>query len=158
MKASNNARHRARVLAVQALYQVEVTGVAPEQALATALHMTAPEPSEPAAPGAPPDASGIDLAYAEDLVRTVCADRPRYDALITAASANWRIDRIGRLDAQILRVGAAELVRGTPPRPVVIDEAVEIAREYCGDEARAFVNGVLDGIARSLATSGETST
>ena len=157
MKASKNARHRARVLAVQALYQVDVTGIAPEQALATALHMTAPEsvekPTDGATEQAPP--SDVDLGYAESLVRTVCADRPRYDALITAASANWRLDRIGRLDAQILRVGAAELAHGMAPRPVVIDEAVEIAREYCGDEARAFVNGVLDGIARTLAASRE---
>lgn len=155
MKGSNNARHRARVLAVQALYQVDVTGIAPEQALATALHMTAPD-----AAGSAPDpalaASEIDMAYAENLVGTVCADRARYDALITASSANWRLDRIGRLDAQILRVGAAELVHGLAPRPVVLDEAVEIAREYCGDEARAFVNGVLDGIARSLAAARET--
>jgi len=149
VKASKNARRRARVLAVQALYQIDVTGVAPEQAIATALRMTAPEAppdAEPAPPG-----EGIDVGYAEELVGAVCADRSRYDALIAGASANWRLDRIGRLDAQILRVGAAELARGTAPRPVVIDEAVEIAREYCGDEARAFVNGVLDGIARSLA-------
>lgn len=160
MKGSKSARHRARVLAVQALYQVDVTGIEPEQALATALRMTAPEtPSDAVAAGVegwPPGA--IDLPYAEELVRTVCGDRARYDALITASSANWRLDRIGRLDAQILRVGAAELMRGATPRPVVIDEAVEIAREYCGDEARAFVNGVLDGIARSLAAAGETNT
>ena len=153
MKASKNARRRARVLAVQALYQVDVTGIPPEQAIATALRMTAPE--TPPGADAPPPGEGIDLAYAEDLVHTICNDRARYDALIAGASANWRLDRIGRLDAQILRVGAAELARGTAPRPVVIDEAVEIAREYCGDEARAFVNGVLDGIARSLAASGE---
>lgn len=156
MKANKNARRRARVLAVQALYQVDVTGIAPEQAIATALRMTAPEP--PAGSEAPPPGEGIDLAYAEELVHAICADRARYDALITGASANWRLDRIGRLDAQILRVGAAELARGTAPRPVVIDEAVEIAREYCGDEARAFVNGVLDGIARSLAAAGESNT
>jgi len=153
VKASKNARRRARVLAVQALYQVDVTGIAPEQAIATALRMTAPEP-EPGTDPAPPG-EGIDLAYATELVGTVCDDRARYDALIAGASANWRLDRIGRLDAQILRVGTAELVRNTAPRPVVIDEAVEIAREYCGDEARAFVNGVLDGVARSLAASGE---
>ncbi len=153
MKASKNARRRARVLAVQALYQVDVTGIPPEQAIATALRMTAPDPEPGNEP--PPPGEGIDLAYAQELVGTVCDDRARYDALIAGASANWRLDRIGRLDAQILRVGTAELVRGTAPRPVVIDEAVEIAREYCGDEARAFVNGVLDGVARSLAASGE---
>jgi N utilization substance protein B len=139
---------------MQALYQVDVTGIAPEQALATALTMSAPESETATSPVAPE--GGVDLAYAESLVRAVCAERARYDALIAGASANWRLDRIGRLDAQILRVGAAELATGMAPRPVVIDEAVEIAREYCGDEARAFVNGVLDGIARSLAASRET--
>jgi N utilization substance protein B len=155
LKVSKNARHRARVLAMQALYQVDVTGIAPEQALATALQMSAPETGTATSPAAP-EGGGVDLAYAESLVRNVCAERARYDALIAGASANWRLDRIGRLDAQILRVGAAELATGMAPRPVVIDEAVEIAREYCGDEARAFVNGVLDGIARSLAASRET--
>lgn len=132
---------------MQALYQVDVAGAAPDQAIATALRMTAPEPARP---GEEPPAQEIDLPYAEDLVRYVCAERPRLDALIASASANWRLDRMGRLEAQILRLGAAELVRGTAPRPVVLDEAIEIAREYCGDESRAFVNGVLDGVARVL--------
>ena len=152
MKATLNARRRARELAVQALYQMEVAGVPQEQALATALRMTGPDeapPEEAAAPGE------IDVAYAERLVSTVSADRPRYDALIAGSLANWRLDRIGRLDAQILRVGAAELANHFAPKPVVIDEAVEIARDYCGDEARAFVNGVLDGVARALEASGE---
>ena len=155
MKGSLNARRRARELAVQALYQVDVAGVAPEQALATALRMTGPEEAPPEEAAQPED---IDLGYAEKLVRTVSEDRPRYDALIAAALANWRLDRIGRLDAQILRFGAAELANRLAPRPVVIDEAVEIARDYCGDEARAFVNGVLDGIARALDGSGEKPT
>lgn len=157
MKGSKNARHRARILAVQALYQVDVTGVSGEQALATALHMGSPEGEGAAsAPGGDAAAAdAVDLEYARHLVETACADRPRYDALIAAASANWRLERIGRLDAQILRVGAVELANGLAPRPVVIDEAVEIAREYCGDEARAFVNGVLDGVARGLGASRE---
>lgn len=155
MKGTKNARRRARVLAVQALYQVDVTGIAPEQALATALRMTGPD--EASADDAT-EPSEVDVGYAEELVRTVCADRPRYDALIAGALANWRLDRIGRLDAQILRVGAAELANRFAPRPVVIDEAVEIARDYCGDEARAFVNGVLDGVARALEASGESVT
>lgn len=148
MKPSFSARRQARVLAVQALYQVDVAGAAPDQALATALRMTEPEPERPGADPAPRD---LDLAYAEELVRYVCEERPRLDALIAGASANWRLDRMGRLDAQILRVGAAEMARGSTPTPVAIDEAIEIAREYCGDESRVFVNGVLDGVAKSLA-------
>lgn len=155
MKGPLNARRRARELAVQALYQVDVAGVTPEQAIATALRLAGPDEAPPEEAALP---SEIDVAYAEQLVRTISGDRPRYDALIAAALANWRLDRIGRLDAQILRVGAAELANHFAPKPVVIDEAVEIARDYCGDEARAFVNGVLDGIARALDGSGENPT
>ena len=155
MKGSLNARRRARELAVQALYQMDVAGVAQEQAIATALRMTGPDEAPPDEATLP---SEIDVGYAEQLVRIVSADRPRYDALIAASLANWRLDRIGRLDAQILRVGAAELANRLAPKPVVIDEAVEIARDYCGDEARAFVNGVLDGVARAVEASGENVT
>ena len=155
MKGSLNARRRARELAVQALYQMDVAGVAQEQAIATALRMTGPDEAPPDEATLP---SEIDVAYAEQLVRMVSAYRPRYDALIAASLANWRLDRIGRLDAQILRVGAAELANRLAPKPVVIDEAVEIARDYCGDEARAFVNGVLDGVARAVEASGENVT
>jgi N utilization substance protein B len=149
MRPSFSARRRARVLAVQALYQVDVAGAQPAQALATALRMTEGEGD------ATKGAADVDLRYAEDLVRYVTDERARLDALIAAASANWRLDRIARLDVQILRVGAAELVRTSAPTPVVIDEAIEIAREYCGDESRAFVNGVLDGVARALAAERE---
>ncbi|HEY8515682.1 MAG TPA: transcription antitermination factor NusB [Candidatus Binatia bacterium] len=151
MKASFNARRRARVLAVQALYQVDVAGAAPDQALATALRLSGELEGESGKGAADAAAQEVDVRYAEDLVRYVTEEKARLDALIAAASANWRLDRMARLDAQILRVGTAELVRGETPTPVVIDEAIEIAREYSGDESRAFVNGVLDGVARALA-------
>jgi N utilization substance protein B len=70
------------------------------------------------------------------------------DARIRAASKNWRLERMTRVDRNILRMGAWELEhRIEVPRAVIIDEAVELAKRYGTDESGAFVNGVLDRIA-----------
>ena len=73
------------------------------------------------------------------------------DDLIASASKNWRIDRMSRVDRNILRLGACELVafRDVPVK-VVINEAVELAKRFGTAESSAFVNGVLDRIAGAV--------
>lgn len=90
------------------------------------------------------------LRFASRLARTAVECAEELDGLISAAAANWSSDRIARLDGLVLRLGSAELLYfdDIPPR-VSIDEAVELARAYGGDKSHAFVNGVLDGIARA---------
>jgi N utilization substance protein B len=96
----------------------------------------------------------IDLvaqAFARDLVAAAGEHGSQIDALIGAASKNWRIDRMSRVDRNILRLGACELVafRDVPVK-VVINEAVELAKRFGTAESSAFVNGVLDRIATAV--------
>jgi N utilization substance protein B len=86
---------------------------------------------------------------AERLARGAAAERERLDAVIGPALHHWRLDRVGAVERNILRLGAYELImeRDTPAS-VVIDEAVELAKRFGEAEAASFVNGVLDAIAR----------
>jgi N utilization substance protein B len=90
-------------------------------------------------------------AFARDLVAAAGEHAARVDQLITGASKNWRIDRMSRVDRNILRLGACELVafRDVPVK-VVINEAVELAKRFGTAESSAFVNGVLDRIATAV--------
>lgn len=89
--------------------------------------------------------------YAEAAVRGVESAKNEVDARVRAASTNWRLERMARVDRAILRLATWELAyRGDVPRAVVIDEAVELAKAYGTDDSSAFVNGVLDKIADEL--------
>ncbi len=90
-------------------------------------------------------------AYAEEIVRGVAAAREEVDARLVEASTNWRLERMTRVDRNILRLSAWELAfRREVPRAVVIDEAVELAKAYGAEDSGAFVNGVLDRVAENL--------
>jgi N utilization substance protein B len=82
------------------------------------------------------------------LVLGVDEHRSALDAVIEEAATNWRLDRMAMLDRTVLRLGTFELLhRPDVPTAVTIDEAVELAKAYCGDESPRFVNGVLARIA-----------
>jgi transcription antitermination protein NusB len=86
--------------------------------------------------------------FARDLVAAAADRGAQIDALIAGASKNWRIDRMSRVDRNILRLGACELIAFPDvPVKVVINEAVELAKRFGTSESSAFVNGVLDRIA-----------
>lgn len=84
--------------------------------------------------------------FAEFLFREALRDKSHIDQLIRKHALHWRIDRMSAVDRNILRIGVAEFLSSQTPKVVVIDEAIEIARKYSGDEATEFVNGVLDAI------------
>jgi len=90
-------------------------------------------------------------AFARDLVAAASERGRAIDELIASASKNWRIERMSRVDRNILRLGACELVafRDVPVK-VVINEAVELAKRFGTAESSAFVNGVLDRIATAV--------
>jgi len=95
-------------------------------------------------------------AFARELVTTAVERAAQIDELITSASKNWRIDRMSRVDRNILRLGACELVAFKDvPVKVVINEAVELAKRFGTAESSAFVNGVLDRIATAAGRSAE---
>jgi N utilization substance protein B len=96
-------------------------------------------------------------AFARDLVAAASASAAKLDELIAAASKNWRIDRMSRVDRNILRLGACELVAFPDvPVKVVINEAVELAKRFGTAESPAFVNGVLDRIATAAGRHADT--
>jgi N utilization substance protein B len=88
-------------------------------------------------------------------VRGVLSDRDALDARIEAASEHWRLARMPVVDRNILRIGAWELTaRSDIPASVAINEAIEVAKKFGGAESRAFVNGILDRIAKDVGRGG----
>jgi N utilization substance protein B len=89
--------------------------------------------------------------YAETLVRGIAAERDGLDAAIQRVSRTWRIPRMALVDRNLLRLGGYELLYRSAdvPRGVAINEAVELAKKFGAEEARAFVNGVLDRLGRA---------
>ena len=87
-------------------------------------------------------------AYADELVRGVVAETEDADRRIQAASEHWRLERMARVDRNVMRLAVWELVhRAEVPRAVILDEAVELAKRFGGDNSGAFVNGVLCRVA-----------
>lgn len=91
------------------------------------------------------------VTYARHLVGAAVERCTELDAMIQQHAANWDIRRMAAVDRNILRIAIAELSISTDvPYKVVIDEAVEIAKEYGSDESGRFVNGVVDAVHKSM--------
>lgn len=88
--------------------------------------------------------------FARGLVAGVAAGVTDLDELVGQHARNWRVERMAAVDRNVLRLGAFELRETETPVPVVIDEAVDLARRFGSDTSPSFVNGVLDAIAREL--------
>ena len=131
-------RTRARERALQALYQIDVASTDLEEALARFWKSFEPVEREV-------------REMAEALVRGAAANRRQIDEAIEAVSLNWRLDRMAKVDRNVLRLAVHELFhRPDVPVKVVIDEAVELAKKFGSESSGAFVNGVLDRIAADL--------
>jgi len=139
-------RHRARAAALQALYECEVGGLTPQQALGVLHHAGPPEVNDP---------GESEHAFVIALVQGAMTDKKALDERIGDAAKNWRIERMAMIDRLVMRLATQEMLahRDSPPR-VVISEAIELARAYSGEEAAKFVNGVLDGVYRRLKDDG----
>jgi N utilization substance protein B len=139
-------RRRARAAALQALYECEIGGLTPQQALGVLHHAGPPEVDDP---------GEREHAFVTSLVRGAMDDKDALDERIGDAAKNWRVERMAILDRLVMRLALQELLthRDSPPR-VVISEAIELARSYSGEDAAKFVNGVLDGAYRRLKEEG----
>jgi N utilization substance protein B len=89
--------------------------------------------------------------FAEDLFRVANTRQEEIDGYIEKASQHWRLERMAAVDRNLLRAAIAEML-GYPatPLPVIINEALEIARLYSAPESVNFLNGILDAVARAL--------
>ena len=131
-------RTKSRERALQALYQIDVASTDLEEALARFWRSF--EPVE-----------RVVRQTAEALVRGVAAHRRQIDEAIEAVSVNWRLDRMAKVDRNVLRLAVHELLhRPDVPVKVVIDEAIELGKKVGSESSGAFVNGVLDRIAAGL--------
>jgi len=89
--------------------------------------------------------------FADDIFRVARDRAQEIDGLIERHAQHWRMERMAAVDRNLLRAAVAEFV-GFPetPKPVVINEALEIARKFSSPESVVFINGVLDSVARDL--------
>lgn len=86
----------------------------------------------------------------EELVRGASEHVPDLDRRITEKSEHWRLERMPAVDRNILRLAVYEMSELKTPAPIVIDEALELARQFSGDESVSFINGVLDAVHRDV--------
>ncbi len=129
-------RRYARELALQALFSVEIGGHAPGDVLGETL----------ARPGIDDQRS-----FVKELVFGTLEDADESDALLAPLLEGWTIERLPTVDRLVLRMGVHEMRRHSEvPRPVVINEAVELAKKFSTEESGRFVNGVLSSASRLL--------
>jgi len=86
--------------------------------------------------------------FTKELAAGVDEHREEIDAAIEGHAKGWELDRIAPLERNVMRVALYEIEHGDTPPEVAIDEAVELAKHYCGADAPGFVNGVLGAILR----------
>ena len=134
-------RREGREHAVQALYAVELSPAPPREAIALFWET---ERFKSTAKN-----------FAGDLLAGILEHREEIDARIAAKSPNWSLPRMAKIDLAIIRLAAYELIfRADIPKNVTINEAIEIAKKFGTEESPAFVNGILDEIARGLPEKG----
>jgi len=78
-----------------------------------------------------------------DLVNSVISDLSKIDKIIIEAAPEWPIEKIAKVDLAILRLGIYELLQGSEPKKVIIDEAIELAKEFGTENSAKFINGAL---------------
>jgi N utilization substance protein B len=128
------ARTKGREAALQMLFAAEASG---EGSARVQRDFWAELPGDPEG-----------RSFADELMSEVLERQADLDRLIAAASEHWRIERMTRVDRNVLRIAAFELAhRPDTPRAVILDEAVDLAKRYGSEDSGAFVNGVLTRVA-----------
>jgi N utilization substance protein B len=136
------ARHKARQAALQMLYQWEVGRLSMFEVRQT-FWSQGSDADEPL--------SEVQREFATMLADGVAGSIEETDPLITDAAQHWRIERMNVMDRLILRLAIFEFLhQPDTPAKVIINEAIELARAFSGDEAVRFINGILDAIRKKL--------
>ena len=127
-------RHHARELALKVLFQLEGTGDDPEEVLR--YHASEGGASE-------------DITnFARQLVRGVLDNQARLDAILSEASDNWKLGQMAKVDRAILRIAVYEIaIDRKVPTKAAINESIELAKTFSGEDAGRFVNGILGRVA-----------
>ena len=149
--SAHASRSVARLAAVQALYQMEVSSIGVESVIREFTEHRFDRALE-GVEGEGDTLASADEAFFAELVRGVVAEQKKVDAAITKRLAeNWRLERLDATVRAILRAGAYELAnRPDVPTEVAIDEYVEVAKSFFEGTEPGFVNGALDAMARDV--------
>lgn len=135
-------RRLTREIAVQSLYQMEMNEVSADEAVMMLLTEAAEEDNEAGIDGIkdPETAKGLIL----ELVNGVAEQKKAIDGMLEQYLKGWQISRLSRVDRQILRLAAYEMVfRSDIPGKVAVNEAIELSKHFGTEESGKFVNGVL---------------
>ena len=131
------ARHKSRERSLQVLYQWDLLGHSIDTSIESYYECLS-SPEEARAPSADP--------FMGELVRGVVGRVKEIDSSIVRHSEHWRIERMPAMDRNILRLAIFEMISGISPAAIAIDEALQLAKRYSGDESIPFINGVLDAV------------
>ncbi len=133
------SRHKAREQALQVLFSWDVRKLTAQESIEAFYGSLSSEEAE---------ARNSRDAFLEQLVTGTVAQVAEIDERITKHAEHWRIERMPPVDRNILRLAIYEMLHTDTPPPVLIDEALELARRFAGKESVNFVNGVLDAVHR----------
>jgi N utilization substance protein B len=127
------ARRKARELALQMLFQYDMSGNAPDMVIATFEDLEKSKPNT--------------REFATKIFRGTIEHMDKIDEMIQAQADNWRLSRMAVVDRNIIRMSIYEFLHeDDTPKLVIIDEAIEIAKKFGTDKSSQFINGILDGI------------
>jgi N utilization substance protein B len=138
MSNPSGSRRKSREMVLQMLYQADMAKQSPAEV--ESVFWTSRE-----------DVDEPTRAFAQDLFRVATTRAETIDSLIVGHAKNWRLERMPAVDRNLLRMAIAEML-GYPrtPGPIVINEAIEIAKRYAAPESLQVLNGVLDAVGQSL--------
>ncbi|MFK7697188.1 transcription antitermination factor NusB [Paenibacillus sp. HJGM_3] len=141
-------RRLAREIAVQSLFQMEMNGVSAQEAIDTIVEEAGRENETDLTLT---EGETISTEYIHQLVEGTVTHMRAIDEVLTEYLKGWKMDRLSRVDRQILRLAAYEMLHGqeVPPK-VVINEAIELSKHFGTEESGKFVNGVLGKMIKEL--------
>src|SRR6516225_5297493 len=131
------SRRKARELALQMLFQWELGEHTPQHVIATFLRWQRTDPEEE--------------SFARSLFEGTVSEVGSLDPMIQEHAEHWRLERMAAVDRNVIRLALYELLHCATPPPVIINEALELARRFSTEDSVEFVNGVLDAIRKAPA-------